>query len=205
MATHSSVLAWRIPGTGEPGGLPSMGSHRVGHDWSDLAASLFLWYCTCQIQFISKHGLLQRLPNYTSYFSFFHLPHDSVPFATSILESVEWRMPKDATCYPSPPSMWVSGSVWSFPDPWPVSLPGKIFPTSSEFLFMRQGPNVTDNPSSSLLFWSNFHLFNIYFWPSWISVAAHRLTLVASSRDDSLIAVLELFTAVASLTAEHGQ
>ena len=37
--THSSVLAWRIPGTGEPGGLPSMGSHRVGHDWSDLAAA----------------------------------------------------------------------------------------------------------------------------------------------------------------------
>ena len=37
MATHSSVLARRIPGTGEPGGLPSMGSHRVGHDWSDLA------------------------------------------------------------------------------------------------------------------------------------------------------------------------
>ena len=32
MATHSSVLAWRIPGTGEPGGLPSIGSHRVGHD-----------------------------------------------------------------------------------------------------------------------------------------------------------------------------
>ena len=39
MATHSSVLAWRIPGTGEPGGLPSMGSHRVGHDWSDFAAA----------------------------------------------------------------------------------------------------------------------------------------------------------------------
>ena len=34
-----SVLAWRIPGTGEPGGLPSMGLHRVGHDWSDLAAA----------------------------------------------------------------------------------------------------------------------------------------------------------------------
>ena len=39
MATHSSALAWRIPGTGEPGGLPSMGLHRVGHDWSDLAAA----------------------------------------------------------------------------------------------------------------------------------------------------------------------
>ena len=49
MATHSSVLAWRIPGMGEPGGLPSMGFHRVGHDWSDLAAvaaaaeSMQLW------------------------------------------------------------------------------------------------------------------------------------------------------------------
>ena len=39
MATHSSVLAWRIPGMGEPGGLLSMGSQRVGHDWSNLAAA----------------------------------------------------------------------------------------------------------------------------------------------------------------------
>ena len=39
MATHSSALAWRIPGMVEPGGLPSTGSHRVGHDWSDLAAA----------------------------------------------------------------------------------------------------------------------------------------------------------------------
>ena len=39
MATHSSVLAWRIPGTGEPGGLLFLGLHRVGHNWSDLAAA----------------------------------------------------------------------------------------------------------------------------------------------------------------------
>ena len=39
MATHTSVLTWRIPGTGEPGGLLSMGSHRIRHDWSDLAAA----------------------------------------------------------------------------------------------------------------------------------------------------------------------
>ena len=39
MATHSSVLAWRIPGTGEPGGLTFMGSHRVGHNWSEFAAA----------------------------------------------------------------------------------------------------------------------------------------------------------------------
>ena len=42
MATHSSVLAWRIPRTGEPVGLPSMGSHRVGHDWSNLAVAALI-------------------------------------------------------------------------------------------------------------------------------------------------------------------
>ena len=56
MATHSSVLAWRIPGTGEPGRLPSMGLHRVEHDWSDLAAAaclnwfLYLQFCSCSPQ-----------------------------------------------------------------------------------------------------------------------------------------------------------
>ena len=44
MATHSNVLAWRIPGMGEPGGLLSMGSHRVGHDWSDLAVAAAAWW-----------------------------------------------------------------------------------------------------------------------------------------------------------------
>ena len=44
MAAHSSVLAWRIPGTVEPGGLPSVGSHRVRHDWSDLAAAAAAYY-----------------------------------------------------------------------------------------------------------------------------------------------------------------
>ena len=53
MATHSSVLAWRIPGTGEPSGLLSRGSHRVRHDWSDLAAAagstvqLKVWQNAC--------------------------------------------------------------------------------------------------------------------------------------------------------------
>ena len=43
MATHSSVLTLRIPGMGKPGGLPFMGSHRIGHDWSGLAAATDLW------------------------------------------------------------------------------------------------------------------------------------------------------------------
>ena len=48
MATHSRTLAWRIPWTGEPGGLPSVGSHRVRHYWSDLAAAaVYMFPCTC--------------------------------------------------------------------------------------------------------------------------------------------------------------
>ena len=51
MATHSSVLAWRIPGTGEPSGLPSMGPHRVGHDCSDLAAAVACFICFLEYVF----------------------------------------------------------------------------------------------------------------------------------------------------------
>ena len=61
MAPHSSTLAWRIPGTGEPGGLPSMRSHRVGHDWSDLAAaalhlpcSICTWW-SCQVVLVVRN------------------------------------------------------------------------------------------------------------------------------------------------------
>ena len=76
MATHSSVLAWRIPWTGEPGGLPSMGSHRVGHTWSNLAAAAtaalisrvsnswelrlyhrFLFFCTLHLTLFDNFSL----------------------------------------------------------------------------------------------------------------------------------------------------
>ena len=43
MAPHSSTIAWKIPVTEEPGELPSMGSHRGGHDWSDLAAAAYIY------------------------------------------------------------------------------------------------------------------------------------------------------------------
>ena len=58
MATHASVLAWRLPGTGEPGGLPSMGSHRVGHDRSNLAAAAapLLFAGTPGVKPSSAHG-----------------------------------------------------------------------------------------------------------------------------------------------------
>ena len=58
LATHSSILAWRIPGTEQPGGLPSMESHRVGHNWSNLAAAAVIKPCSTVLW---PHGLC-RLP-----------------------------------------------------------------------------------------------------------------------------------------------
>ena len=72
MATHSSVLARRIPGTGEPGGLPSMGSHRVGHDWTDLAAvavrgqrGLYRFLASAAVSVQLNSGSLSCLEKYT--------------------------------------------------------------------------------------------------------------------------------------------
>ena len=70
MATHSSVLAWRIPGMGESGGLLSMGLHRVGHDWSDLAAAVSgVWVqgactvlCFCSQHSVAAPNILLLLP-----------------------------------------------------------------------------------------------------------------------------------------------
>ena len=56
MATHSSTLAWKIPWTEEPGGLPSLGLHRVGHDWSDLAAAAaWMWYLDYKESWVLKN------------------------------------------------------------------------------------------------------------------------------------------------------
>ena len=60
-ATHFSVLAWRIPGTGEPGGLPSVGSHRVRHDWSDLAAAMAAEACVSNISLEKVYFLCLQL------------------------------------------------------------------------------------------------------------------------------------------------
>ena len=70
MTTHSSILAWRIPGTGDPSGLPSMGSHRVGHDWSDLAAAA--------ASFQSLYIFIQCRQNMVFYFNSHALRHRKI-------------------------------------------------------------------------------------------------------------------------------
>ena len=75
MANHSSVLAWRMPGTGEPYGLPSMGSHRVRHDWSHLAAVAVAAVWTI----IAGGHHWNFLSNLSSPWSFSFMPFQSPP------------------------------------------------------------------------------------------------------------------------------
>ena len=66
MAIHSSVLAWRIPGMGEPGGLPSMGSHRVGDDWSNSAAAAAAYMVKANFETFSVDmQMISELLSYT--------------------------------------------------------------------------------------------------------------------------------------------
>ena len=84
MATHSSVLAWRIPGTGEPVGLPSMGSHRVGHDWCDLAAAAA---ATCMDQNL-EIWLPEMLHKVCDTISIWHYILSNLPFSGVFSSSV---------------------------------------------------------------------------------------------------------------------
>ena len=96
MATHSSVLAWRIPGTEEPGGLPSMGSRRVGHDWCDLAAA-------AAVQFSSVQSL-SRLWLFSTPWTIAHQASLSITHSQSLLKliSIEPVMPSNhlILCHP---------------------------------------------------------------------------------------------------------
>ena len=96
MATHSSGLAWRIPGTGETGGLPSMGSHRVGHDWSDLAAAaaaatlyLCVWVCVCE-RGRERERVWTYIFSVCNYIFYMYLLEKEMATHSSILA---WRIP----------------------------------------------------------------------------------------------------------------
>ena len=109
MATHSSVLAWRIPGMGEPGGLPSMESHRVGHDWSNLAAAaaavaqMVKYYNRFyeNIIFLMKKIVLILQTNGKE--KIFPLLINGNPYHSAI-HLVAWRRTQESTLTPSFPS-----------------------------------------------------------------------------------------------------
>ena len=106
MVTHSSILAWRIPGTWEPGGLPSIGSRRVGHDWSDLATIAIVNCFLCLVVFV--------LPFLSCRVS---LVAQIVKNPHAIQENRVWRSRFDP---------WVRKMPWGRKwHPTPVFLPGK--------------------------------------------------------------------------------
>ena len=129
MATDSSVLAWRIPGTGDPGGLPSMGSHRVGHDWSDLAAAArayFVHYYIFHIVFEAFALKSLRSDQMSRSFVFDSLqPHESQharPPCTSPTPGVHSdSRPSSQWCHPAISSLCLLPSIFSASGSFPVS------------------------------------------------------------------------------------
>ena len=112
LATHSSVLAWRILGTGEPDGLPSMGSHRVRHDWSDLAAAAAAETRRPQVNNPCSMTLTSQ-----SHIS----PTEESKTSFSLVRfqlKQEWV--HDNPSFPGPP-FW--SCLWSTAISWPHSLP----------------------------------------------------------------------------------
>ena len=113
MATHSSVLAWRTPGMGEPGGLPSMGLHRVRHDWSDLAAAaddqwtllsfpIFVSYTFWNSNFLP---VLWFSLSFVLCFCFFLVCNLSSQ-SSNILVHVIWKFCAESFCF----SLWVENT-----------------------------------------------------------------------------------------------
>ena len=98
MATHSSVLAWRIPGTGEPGELPSMGSHRVGHDWHDSAAAAAAACYQVEVALIDR--LSQRSDDYTQKEKRLRFDFPELPGVIRQAHRYPWLVIRQAHRYP---------------------------------------------------------------------------------------------------------
>ena len=153
MATHSSVLAWRIPRTGELGRLPSMGSHRVWHYWSDLAAAAavlklviksftFLWLHT--LKFICIHVAVQSLSHVWLFATPWTATHQA--FLPSLSPEV---------CFNSWPSSW-----WHF-----LTISSSAAPF---FLCLQSFPASGSSPMSYLfsIRWPKYWNFSFSISPS---------------------------------------
>ena len=156
MATHSSVLAWRIPGTGEPGGLPYMGLHRVGCDWSELAAAAAKRFHDNFLLPLSKEIHFPfRLWHFWFFILFFHLFLGPVRFmevrlltpqapeGISLLLSGNGYLPKYHACRSSS----FTRSVWGSPS---GSLTLSIWLTCMIYLWRKFRKNHPFVPSGIL-------------------------------------------------------
>ena len=130
MAAHSSVLAWRIPRTGEPGGLPSLGSHRVRHDWSNLAAAAI----RLSVQSLNHFWLFEH----------HGLQHARLPCPSTTPGACSNSYPSSQWCYPT-----ISSSII------PFSFCLQLFPESGSFLksqfYTSGGESFRVSASASVL------------------------------------------------------
>ena len=148
MATHSSVLAWRIPGTGEPGGLLSMWSHRVGHDWSNLAAAAaYTWKGTTDTKaqrYKHVYTSVQFSCSAVSDSLWPHgLQHARLPWPSN-LGACSNSHPSSQWCHPT-----ISSSVILF-SPCLQSFPASVSFPMSQF-FTSGGQSIGVSASASVL------------------------------------------------------
>ena len=143
MATHSSVLAWRIPGTVEPGGLPSMGSQKVGRDWSDLAAAAAAYitsgYHIGPFRYRIFPSLQKILLETAALECISQVPSICTNLCNTALPLAYWKKKKWATSFCSPSLKFISTSIFMW-----LSL----YPFSSSFCSSQEN--------------SFFFLFNVF-------------------------------------------
>ena len=169
MATHSSVLAWRITGTAGPGGLLSMGSHRVGHNWSDLAACM----CICCFSELLERKLHTLYPLSHIFFSAYFLKTRTFSYITTVYLPITvnlklilyfWHNGKESTCQCRRCQRcrldpWVRKIPWRKKwQPAPVFLPGKFHGQRSLVVYSSGCSTESD-------------------WSGWLSVHTHTVDL----------------------------
>ena len=201
MATHSSVLAWRIPGAEGPGGLLSMGSHRVGHDWSDLAVaagwSLRVWnsHKLAEMQILLVYGPHFEKQRGYSVVTFLLVQFSSV--AQLCLRclwclcdphglqhaSIPCPSPSPRACSNScASSQWCHPTISSSVVPFSSCL--QSFPASGSFpmsqFFTSGGQSIGASALASVLPMSTQDWFPLG-WTGWISLQSKGLSRVFSS------------------------
>ena len=176
MATHSSVLAWRIPGAGEPDGLPSIGLHRVGHDWSDLAAASLCTETCFPDQLHIEYKLCRPARKFQLFIYFLKV---------KFLSCVRLFMTPWTGVYQAPPSMEFSRrEYWNgfpFPSPkwspYPGVKPGLFHCRQTLYHLSHLGirdiqiTKYTTHTHTELYFWSDL-TFNY-----WVSIKSWKMML----------------------------
>ena len=207
MATHSSVLAWRIPGTGEPGGLPSVGSHRVRHDWSDVGAAAAAAFQSRSIWCSLNHcilvytsglvytGLHQSLFKICSILIWPKITESSDQLLSRVqLFATPWTAARQASLSitnspaprthpnPCPLSRWCRPTISSSVVPFSSCLPS--FPAPGSFqmsqLFASGGQSIGVSALTSVLP-MNIQDWIPLGWTGWISLQSKGLSRVFSN------------------------